>query len=211
MSAPPTLVLFDLDGVLAHYDHALRLRVLAQRTGASERAVSAALFESGLEQEADMGLHDAQGHADELARRLGSPVSPADLIAARAAAMTANVEVLALAQQVTRKARVAILTNNNLLLRDNLAAICPPLFPLFEQRVFCSAQFKLGKPDPKVFLLCLEALGTSPADCFFIDDKPENPEGARAAGLSAHHYLNDTLLRAELFQRGLLEDRPDAP
>jgi putative hydrolase of the HAD superfamily len=125
--------------------------------------------------------------------------------------MSANAGVLAMAKQAARKARVAILTNNNLLLRDNLAAICPPLFPLFQQRVFCSAQFKLGKPDPKVFLLCLEALGTSPADCFFIDDKPENPEGARAAGLSAHHYLNDTLLRAELFRRGLLEDRPDAP
>lgn len=207
----PALVLFDLDGVLAHYDHAPRLRVLAERTGTSERAVSQALFESGLEQEADLGLHDAQGHADELARRLGAPVTTADLIAARAAAMTANAEVLAFAQQVARKASVAILTNNNLLLRDNLAVICPPLFPLFEQRVFCSAQFGLGKPDPNVFLLCLQALGTPPEACFFIDDKPENPEGARAAGLSAHHYLNDTLLRAELFQRGLLEDRPDAP
>lgn len=210
MSAP-ALVLFDLDGVLAHYDHAPRLRVLAQRTGASERAVSAALFESGLELEADLGLYDAQGQAEELAKRLGAPVAVADLVAARAAAMNANAGVLAMAKQAARKARVAILTNNNLLLRDNLAAICPPLFPLFQQRVFCSAQFKLGKPDPKVFLLCLEALGTSPADCFFIDDKPENPEGARAAGLSAHHYLNDTLLRAELFRRGLLEDRPDAP
>ena len=210
MSAP-TLVLFDLDDVLAHYDHAPRLRVLAERTGTSERAIARALFESGLEQEADLGLHDAQGHADQLAIRLGSPVVPADLIAARAAAMTANVNVLALAHQVSRKARVAILTNNNLLLRDNLAAICPPLFPLFEQRVFCSAQFKLGKPDPQVFLRCLQALDTPPAECFFIDDKPENPEGARAAGLSAHHYLNDTLLRADLLQRGLLEDRPHAP
>lgn len=210
MSAP-ALVLFDLDGVLAHYDHAPRLRVLAQRTGASERAVSAALFESGLELEADLGLYDAQGQAEELAKRLGAPVAVADLVAARAAAMSANAGVLAMAKQAVRKARVAILTNNNLLLRDNLAAICPALFPLFEQHVFCSAQFKLGKPDPRAFLLCLEALGTSPADCFFIDDKPENPEGARAAGLSAHHYLNDTLLRAELFRRGLLEDRPDAP
>jgi hypothetical protein len=26
-----------------------------------------------------------------------------------------------------------------------------------------------------------------------------------------HHSLNQTLLRTELFQRGLLEDRPDAP
>jgi len=30
-------------------------------------------------------------------------------------------------------------------------------------------------------------------------------------GAMAHHSLNDTLPRAELFQRGLPEDRPDAP
>jgi glucose-1-phosphatase len=204
MSAP-ALVLFDLDDVLAHYQHAPRLRVLAERTGTSERAVSQALFESSLEQEADLGLHDAQGHADALAKRLGAPVAVADLVAARTAAMSANAGVLALAHHVAHKARVAILTNNNLLLRDNLAAICPPLFPLFEQRVFCSAQFGRAKPDPEVFLLCLEALNTAPEACFFIDDKPENSEGARAAGLSAHHYRNDTLLRVELFQRGLLE------
>jgi glucose-1-phosphatase len=207
----PALVLFDLDGVLAHYDHAPRLRVLAERTRSSEEAVARALFESGLERDADLGLHDAQGHADELARRLNTTVVPADLIAARRAAMAANVGVLRLANEVSRRARVAILTNNNLLLRDNLPAICPPLFPLFERRVFCSAQFKLGKPDPRVFVLCLEMLGTPPEACLFIDDKAENPEGARAAGLSAHHYLDDTLLRAELFQRGLLEDQPDAP
>jgi len=34
---------------------------------------------------------------------------------------------------------------------------------------------------------------------------------APALVLFAHHSLNDTLLRAELLQRGLLEDRPDAP
>jgi len=205
------LVLFDLDGVLARYEHDSRLRVLAERTGTSEAEVSRALFESGLELEADLGLYDAQAQADELARRLGAPVAIGDLIAARKAAMSADTEVLALARQVAAKTRVAILTNNNLLLRDNLTEICPPLFPLFEQRVFCSAQFGCGKPDPRIFMACLQALQTAPEACLFIDDKPENPAGARAAGLVAHHYLNHMLLRTELVRHGLLEDRPDAP
>src|SRR3546814_4920702 len=61
--------------------------------------------------------------------------------------MRADAAMLALAARIARHARVAILTNNNLLLRDHLPAICPPLFPLFDDRVFCSAQFRLAKPD----------------------------------------------------------------
>lgn len=87
MNGAPAVVLFDLDGVLAHYDHASRLQLLARRSGASVEAVSRALFESGLERDADLGLHDAQGQVDEFSRRLGRPVSLDDCIAARCAAL----------------------------------------------------------------------------------------------------------------------------
>src|SRR3546814_1701989 len=140
MSDVPAVVLFDLDGVLAHYDHARRLQLLAKPSGASVEAVSRALFESGLERDADLGLHDAQGQVDEFARRLGTPVSLDDCIAARRASMRADAAMLALAARIARHARVANLTNNNLLLRDHLPAICTPLFPLFDASVFCLAR-----------------------------------------------------------------------
>lgn len=206
MSDVPAVVLFDLDGVLAHYDHARRLQLLAKPSGASVEAVSRALFESGLERDADLGLHDAQGQVDEFARRLGTPVSLDDCIAARRASMRADAAMLALAARIARHARVAILTNNNLLLRDHLPAICPPLFPLFDDRVFCSAQFRLAKPDPAIFLQCLGQLGATPAQALFIDDKAENAEGARRAGLRAHHYTGMPALQAWLHGHGLPGD-----
>ena len=206
MNGAPAVVLFDLDGVLAHYDHAPRLEVLAQRSGASIEAVSRALFESGLERDADLGLHDAQGQVDEFARLLGLPVSLDDCIAARCAAMRADPAVLALAQRIARHAQVAILTNNNLLLRDHLPAICPPLFPLFEGRVLCSAQFRLAKPDPAIFQRCLAALGATPDQALFIDDKRENADGARRAGLHAHHYRDLPSLLAALREFEFPED-----
>lgn len=206
MTGAPAAILFDLDGVLAHYDHAPRLEVLAQRSGASVEAVSRALFESGLEREADLGLHDAQGQVDAFARLLGLPVSLDDCIAARCAAMRADPAVLALAQRIARHAQVAILTNNNLLLRDHLPAICPPLFPLFEGRVLCSAQFRLAKPDPAIFQRCLAALGATPDQALFIDDKRENADGARRAGLHAHHYRDLPTLLAALREFEFPED-----
>jgi len=205
MMAMPALVLFDLDGVLAHYEHAPRLRVLARRSGASVEAVSRALFESGLESDADLGRYNAQGQVDELARRLGAPLSLADCIEARRAAMRADPAMLALAGAIASRSGVAILTNNNLLLRDHLPAICPALFPLFEDRVFCSAQFGLAKPDPAIFHRCLASLDVQPEEAFFIDDKPDNAEGARRAGLRAHHYRDLPALLAELHQLGFPE------
>lgn len=206
MSDAPAVVLFDLDGVLAHYDHAPRLQLLAQRSGASVEAVSQALFESGLERDADLGLYDAQGQVEEFARRLGLAVSLDDCIAARRVATRAADDVLALAKRVARRAQVAILTNNNLLLRDHLAAICPPLFPLFAGRVFCSAQFKLAKPDPAIFQRCLAALGATPGQALFIDDKRENADGARRAGLRAHYYRDLPTLLAALHESDFPKD-----
>lgn len=206
MSAAPTVVLFDLDGVLAHYARAPRLESLARGCGVSVEAVARALFESGLERDADLGLHDAQEQVDEFARRLGAPVTLQACIDARRAAMTADAAMLALAQRLAARTRVAILTNNNLLLRDHLPAICPPLFPLFEGRVFCSAQYRLAKPDPAIFRRCADELGAVPDEVLFIDDKAENALSARAAGLRAHHYTDLPGLRAELRALGLLED-----
>jgi putative hydrolase of the HAD superfamily len=210
VSAAPNVVLFDLDGVLARYDHGSRLQVLAQRCGVRVEEVARALFDSGLERDADLGLHDAEGQVAEFARRLGATVSLADCVDARRAAMQADPAMLELARGLARHVQVAILSNNNLLLRDHLPAICPPLFPLFEARVFCSAQFGLAKPDPAIFHACLARLGASPGEALFIDDKPENAEGARQAGLRAHHYRDLSTLRTELRQLGLTAEVLDA-
>lgn len=201
----PALVLFDLDGVLAHYEHAPRLRVLAERTGRSAAEVSAALFESGLEREADLGRIDTDGLLAALAERLGTAVTLQDCLDARAAAMQANADVLALAEAAARRASLAILTNNGLMLREHLPAICPPVARLFGDRVFCSAQFRLAKPEPDVFRACLETLGVAPGEALFFDDKPDNAKGARRAGLRAHTYRDVARLREHLAAHDLLE------
>ena len=201
----PALVLFDLDDVLVGYDHARRLATLSERTGTTPRVAHRALFTAGLEKAADEGGLDIPGTLAALSQELGAPVTLEDWIAARADAMSPRPEVLALAQAVADVAQVAILTNNGLLLRDHLEQVHPPLFPLFRGRVFCSAQFRRSKPDPAIFVECLAALGVAPADALFIDDKVANANGARAAGLRAHHYQGSSSLRSALQTHRLLE------
>lgn len=203
----PALVLFDLDEVLAGYDHAARVTHLAQATGTTPEAAHDALYTSGLERDADRGLLDGAQTLAEFSRRLGADIALDEWIAARRAAMQPRPDVLALATSAARHAQVAILTNNGLLLRDHLHAMHPPLFPLFTGRVFCSAQFRLSKPDPAIFRACLAGLGVAPADALFIDDKADNAKGARKAGLRAHHFTGVDGLRAALREHGF-EEQP---
>jgi putative hydrolase of the HAD superfamily len=202
----PACVLFDLDHTLVHYDHALRVRTLAERCGVEPERVMEALTHSGLERDSDLGLFDAENHARELSRRLGVPLSLGDCIVARAAAMSPIAESVEMAHAVARHARVAILTNNGLMVRDRLHALCPALSPLFDGGVFCSAEFGVGKPDPAIFLRSAERLGLPPSAILFIDDKVANAEAASGVGMDALHYGGPQALRISLRERGLLEN-----
>lgn len=58
---------------------------------------------------------------------------------------------------------------------------------------FFSYELGLRKPDERIYRAVLERLGAEPARCFFLDDLPENIEGARAAGMEAHLFSDEAL------------------
>jgi putative hydrolase of the HAD superfamily len=182
---PPALVLFDLDDVLARYDRRVRLVELARRSGTSPAAVQAALFDSGLEHESDIGLWRPQDYVEELSRRLRARLTLEDCIAARTVATPADPAMVVLATQVARHAQVAIFTNNGPFLTLHLEQVCPPLFPLFAGRVVGAGDVGIAKPSPQAYLRALALLDATPAETLFIDDRDENVSGARAAGLDA--------------------------
>lgn len=66
--------------------------------------------------------------------------------------------------------------------------------PRFSE-VVVSAEVGIRKPDSAIYLLAVEKLGRSPADCVFIDDVEINLVPARALGLGTvlHERPHDTL------------------
>lgn len=199
------LVLFDLDDVLVDYSHEVRCRTLGARVGREMMAVHDALFGSGLELRADLGRIDTDGVARTLSATLGTPVSVADCVAARAASMTPRRPLVALVEALAARHRLAVLTNNGLMVRDHFATLCPPFAAFFAGTVHCSAMYGTSKPDPAIFERCADALGTVPERVLFIDDKAENAAGARRAGMLGHHYRDAPTLRTHLIDLGLLE------
>ncbi|MDP9112606.1 MAG: HAD family phosphatase [Acidobacteriota bacterium] len=57
----------------------------------------------------------------------------------------------------------------------------------FDQVTF---SYELGviKPEAPIYLHALEGLGVAPAEALFLDDRPENVEGARAVGICAEVF-----------------------
>ena len=63
-----------------------------------------------------------------------------------------------------------------------------------------SCEVGLRKPDPSIYLLVCSQLGLAPKDCLFLDDHPDNIQGALAVGL-------DALLVSEDFEAAAVEVR----
>jgi putative hydrolase of the HAD superfamily len=166
--------------------------------------VEAAIWRSGYEDLGDTGAMDADGYLRGFAERLGGSLTLEAWSSALRAAVTPLPKALELAAAVRRRARVAVLTNNNLLVAREIDSIFPELGPIFGRNIFVSAEFGARKPDPDVYRRCLAGLGAAPEETLFADDSVKNVAGAERAGLGGHVYVDaDTL--AEIFRRaGLL-------
>ena len=190
----PSLVIFDMDDVLCHYDLGRRLRYLGNLAGTTARDVRAALWDSGFEESSDAGAYpDGAVYLKEFAKRLGYQITREEWLLARREAMTAKLDVLSTAKSIKQEAIIAIYTNNGPLVKDHVDILLPEAAAIFDLR-FCSYEFGTKKPDPESFRKLVAYLGRKPQECWFIDDKKSNVEGARIAGLQGHHFRHASLL-----------------
>lgn len=192
------LVLFDMDNVLCAYDRMARATRLAEICGSTPERVYEAIWTSGFERLGDSGALDAQAYLKGFGERLGYPLSLDQWLDARRAATVPDPVMLELVGDVRRLSNVAILTNNSELLVDNMGVFLPTVQAALGPHIFASARFKSAKPDEECYRRCLSELQVAPHHVLFVDDLPENVEGARAAGLFAHHFTAPEGLRDDL-------------
>lgn len=191
-----------MDDVLCHYDLGRRLRALSQISGKTPRDIRAAIWDSGFEDDADSGGYpDANVYLAEFSYRIGHPVTRQQWIAARRESMIPSGDVLALAEAIGKVSRLAIYTNNGPIVKSSLDELFPEAAAIFKER-YCSYEFGTKKPDPNSFTKLLSQIKISPADTWFIDDKRSNVQGARLAGLKAHHFRSYEALEKDVKSMG---------
>ena len=195
-------VLFDMDGVIRHWDSdgARRGEEAAGLPPASVEKVAYAIPEFWRTQ---VGEVTAREWAEAVGRALVAEHGPG---ADRAAevyfsyAGRIDAEMVSLVAALRQQVVVALLSNATDQLREHLAH--HDLVEAFDV-VFCSAELKIAKPDVAIFRHAASVLGVAPDECFFTDDRPENVDGARAAGMHAEVFTSRALLVERLNALGL--------
>ncbi|MCB8967866.1 MAG: HAD family phosphatase [Ardenticatenaceae bacterium] len=74
--------------------------------------------------------------------------------------------------------------------------------------IVVSAEEKVMKPKPDIYLRTLERLGRQPEEAVFIDDFAHNIAAARQLGMAAIHYQPGTDMKAELAALGVTAQGP---
>jgi putative hydrolase of the HAD superfamily len=88
--------------------------------------------------------------------------------------------------------RTALLSNLPVPLRDALENDCSWM-PRFDVRTY-SCNVRSSKPDRAIYDHCVNELGVKPENAVFLDDRPENVEGAARTGI--HALLFQTVVGA---------------
>jgi putative hydrolase of the HAD superfamily len=62
--------------------------------------------------------------------------------------------------------------------------------------VIVSYEVGVTKPDARIYELCLSRLGVEAAAALFVDDRPENIDGAARVGMQTLHFTGDASVDA---------------
>jgi putative hydrolase of the HAD superfamily len=113
----------------------------------------------------------------------------------------AKSDVLEYARLLARSERMATINNESRELNEYRIRkfSLDGIFPLFVSSCYVG----LRKPDPRIYRLALDLTQASPEECCFIDDRPENIQGAQTAGMRTVLFENLDQLKQSLDQQGV--------
>src|ERR1700677_1473638 len=181
----PALI-FDFGNVVAHFDYRKAASKLGSRLGISG--------EDLLERLRPLGLSDilksyeswkisAEAFSKGVSELVGLAMSHHEFVAAWADIFSANESIAPLFGFLKAEGYTLILgSNTNDLHASQFRRQFAETLAHFD-RLVLSYEGGHIKPSAAFYLACAEAAGAEPGDCVFIDDLPENVEGAKAAGL----------------------------
>ncbi|MGE0622205.1 MAG: HAD family hydrolase [Pseudomonadales bacterium] len=191
-----TAVLFDLGGVLFHYEPEVRWQALAEVTGLTATDVQKRLSVSGWAQACDQGRYRGARAFDAGVRSLGHRLSRERFTHLWVSAFRPDERVLDIAVRLKAHVQVALFTNNSDLVREGLENLWGAVLAPFMPRIY-SADLGLTKPDPRAYLKAAELLGAPPERILVIDDSPANTASAASLGFPCIDYRDpEDLLRA---------------
>ena len=198
----PRAVVFDLGGVLIHWDPRLLYRKLLPSEEAVEHFL-ANVCTPNWNLRFDAGRPLSEGIAEQVERfPHHEPLIRAwqERFAEMLLPMPGS---LALLEELSARGTPLYALSN---WAAETFAHTRPLFPFLERfdGLVISGQIGLTKPDPRIFAHLLETHRLEPDALLFVDDRDDNVAAARRVGIDGVVFEGATRLRADLARRGLL-------
>jgi putative hydrolase of the HAD superfamily len=192
-----TVVLFDLDGVVRHFDPR-HVEDIEKRHGIAAGAIEGFAFSSPLIEQVTTGRVSRREWVAQIAEHLGNREAAAEW---ERQPFRADPAVLALADRVRDLGvRTAILTNGTDTIPTEAAEL--GLGAHFDV-IFNSATIGYAKPDLRAFQHVLDSMSVIASEVFFTDDSPAKLTGASALGMTTHHYTGVIALERALRDGGI--------
>jgi len=196
-------VVFDLDGVVRHWDPDVNGSI-ERRHGLAPGAIIDAAFAPDLGPAAVTGALDYATWATRIGERLGCPEAVAEWGEFRG---HVDPDAVALVEAVRATGRtVGLLSNATTRLAEDLEVL--GIADRFDH-VFNTAELGVAKPDHEVYRRVVDTLGLPPERIVFTDDTPDWAHAATEVGLVGLPFTGVHALREELTRLGVvLEDPP---
>jgi transcription antitermination factor NusB len=199
------VLLVDVDGVIRHW-HSDEIGEAEVALGVPAGSLVGVAFEETLLRRALIGELTDGDWRDEVGRRMSARFGVDAAEVSRfwtGMGWRIDEDVLDLLRAVRAggRCRVALFSNATDRLEIDLAS-CGVDAAVDE--VVNSSRLGLAKPDPAAFAAAAALLGSPASACLFVDDRAENVDGARAAGMRAELFTGVGRLRDLVQASGLL-------
>lgn len=205
----PQFIYFDLGNVLLYFDHMRGARQMAEVAGIAPQLAYEVVFQNDLEYRYERGDIDCHGFREEFCRRTNTSPDFQQLKYAAAAIFEPNEAVQELARRLHRGGhRLGVLSNTCAAHWEYCIDGRYPLLNQCFEKYALSYELKSMKPDAAIYARSAQLAGVKPEQILFIDDRPENVQGAQAQGWDAVLYESASGLEQALVERGCLEGTP---
>jgi putative hydrolase of the HAD superfamily len=201
---PPTFFYFDMGNVLLHFDHRRAARQMAEVAGTTPERVWEVVFGGDLELRYEAGEVSTREFYDIFSKRTETRADFDRLAYAASAIFEENIpmkRVVALLQGAGYF--TGVLSNTNEIHWRYVSDGRYGLFPRSFDAIALSYEIGANKPDERMYQRAAELAGVAPGEILYVDDRPENVDGALRAGFDAVLYVTAAGYVRELFERGV--------
>lgn len=188
-------IIFDFGGVLYNIDYDKPIAAFQALGMKNFKEVYSQSQQDGLFDELEIGAVSKEDFIQGLKPHFDREVSDQELLDAwNVILLDIPAERIEFIKELRKNYRTFLLSNTNALHveefeKDIDQTMGLDLYRSAFEKIYYSNEMGMRKPHPEVFLHVAEQHGLRPERTLFIDDTIRHVEGARKAGLHAHHFI----------------------